>query len=278
MNPIFKYLDYRDYLKDHYRFNKRNHRFFSFRYIARKTGIDASFYTKILNKKKHVSETGIASLIDFLKLDKLESDYFTTLVHFSKAKQGDEKNYYFDKLVSLRRPMAKTLEKDKYDYFSAWWNAVIREELNIISFKGNFDELAASLLPPITLSQARQSIESLEKLNLVRKNAAGVYKPADSFVINDGKTLPSAVRSFQKEMIDLASTAIDKIPKQDRDISTLTVSTTRACIETIQERLAHVRNEIIELVKKEENAEEVYQINFQVFPVTRNSSQKEKKQ
>ncbi len=271
MDAIFNYMDYREYLRDHYQFNKGNHRFFSLRYIARKTGIDASYYIKIVNKKKHIADRAIPVLIEFLKFDKLEALYFQTLVHFNKARQNDQELLYFEKLVSLRKPSAKTIAQDRYGYFSSWWNIALREELGIISFTDDFNDLAGRLQPDVTVSQARRSISLLEKFGMIQKNKNGVYKPADQFIINDGSSSPAEVRSFQKETLNLALIALDRLPKQDRDISTLTVSTTRACFETICERLAALRNEIMELVKKEEKAEEVFQINFQVFPLTRNA-------
>jgi uncharacterized protein (TIGR02147 family) len=68
----------------------------------------------------------------------------------------------------------------------------------------------------------------------------------------------------------LAAEAIERIPKEQRDISTLTLSTSAACLEAIRERLSEVRQEIMEMVKMDGNAEEVYQLNFQVFPLTHN--------
>jgi uncharacterized protein (TIGR02147 family) len=271
MNDILSYLDYRDYLRDHYTTNKKNHPFFSFRYIAIKTGIDASFYIKILNKKKHISESTISDLIEFLKLNRTESDYFTTLVHFNKAKQRDQEQFYFEKLVSLRDTPVKTIGKDSYGSFSSWRNIACREELNVITFSGDYNDLASKFIPPVTAIQARKSISLLEKLGMIRKNNHGVYKASEPFIASDGMTQPQDVRSFQKETLNLAIDALDRIPKQERDITTLTVSTTRACFETIRERLAAIRNEIIELVKKETRAEEVYQINFQIFPLTQNA-------
>lgn len=276
MDGIFKYMDYRDYLRDHYQFNKGNHRFFSLRYIAHKTGIDASYYIKIVNKKKHIADRAIAVLIDFLKLDNRESEFFTTLVRFNKAKQRDQELMYFEKLITLRESPAKTIENDRYDYFSSWLNIALREELNIISFTNDFSDLASRLQPAVSVTQTRQSIALLEKLGIIKKNKSGMYKPADPFIVTDGATRPADVRSFQKEMLTLAAAALDRTAKADRDISTLTVSTTRAGFEAICQRLAEIRNEIMEIVKKESGAEEVYQINLQVFPLTRNG-EKEKR-
>jgi len=276
MDDIFKYNDYRDYLRDHYRLNKGNHRFFSLRYIARKTGIDASYYIKILNKKKHISDKTIPVLVDFLKLDKLEIDYFTILIHYNKAKQHDQELFYFEKLISLRKPSNKIVEKDHYGYFSSWWNVALREELNVIAFSGDFHDLADRFQPDVTVSQIRRAIGLLDKLGMIQEDSSGIYDPAESFVMTDGVTNPEQVRSFQKETLNLALKALDNTPKQDRDISTLTVSTTRACFEMICKRLDEIRNEIIELVKKEPKAEEVYQFNFQAFPLTRNAEKEEK--
>jgi uncharacterized protein (TIGR02147 family) len=276
MDGIFAYADYRDFLRDHYQTNKESHRFFSLRYIARKTGIDASYYIKILKKKKHLSDRAIAVLIDFLKLEKRQAEFFTTLVHFNKARGREEELLYFERLVSLREPAAKTIDGERYEYFSSWLNVALREELNILSFDGNVGDLASRFQPAVGASHARRSIALLEKLGIIRKRQSGGYELVDPFIVNDGAARPSEIRSFQKEMIALGSGALDRLAKQDRDISTLTVSTSRECFETICERLAEIRNEIMELVRKEPKAEEVYQINFQVFPLTRNAERDKK--
>jgi uncharacterized protein (TIGR02147 family) len=276
MNTIFDYLEYRDYLRDHYNFNKNNHRFFSFRYISGKTGLDASFYVKVLNKQKHIADKAIPTLITFLHLGKREGDYFTYLVHFNKAKQHDQEMIFFEKLLALRKPSATVLDKEMYEYFSSWWNIVLREEINILPYSGKARELGSRLLPAITEAQAKRSVRLLQKLGMIRKDDDGIYRLKSDFVTTDGAVQVIAVRSFQKEMIRLAMESLDRVPREDRDISTLTISTSRECLEVIRERLAEMRREIIELVRREEKTEEVFQLNFQVFPLTQNRSREKK--
>jgi uncharacterized protein (TIGR02147 family) len=276
MNTIFEYLEYRDYLRDHYNANKTRHRFFSFRYISSKTGLDASFYVKVLNKQKHIADKAIPTLITFLQMGKREGDYFTFLVKFNKAKQDDQEMFYFEKLLALRKPSATVLDKEMYEYFSSWWNIVLREEINILPYSGNTAELASRLLPAITEAQAKRSIRFLQKLGMIHKDDDGIYRLKSDFVTTDGAVQVVAVRSFQKEMIRLAMEALDRVPREDRDISTLTISTSRECLELIRDRLAEMRREIIELVRREEKTEEVFQLNFQVFPLTQNKSREKK--
>jgi len=270
MDEIFTYMDYRDYLRDHYQLNKGSHRFFSLRYIAGKTGIDASYYMKILNKKKHISDRSIPVLIEFLKLDQLQAEFFTTLVHFNKAKERQEELMYFEKLVSLRDPPAKPIDREDYKFFSSWLNIAIREELNILPFYGNVGDLASRFQPAVSKMHVRRSITLLKKLGIIQRRKNGRYEPGTPFIITDGSTSPSEVKSFQRETLNLAIGALDSIADRDRDISTITISTTRACFEAICKRLAEIRNEIMELVRKESKSEEVYQINFQAFPLTKN--------
>jgi uncharacterized protein (TIGR02147 family) len=271
MNTVFEYLDYRDYLRDHYHFNKNSHGFFSFRYISGKTGLDASFYVKVLNKQKHIADTAIPTLINFLRFSRREGNYFTNLVKFNKAKQHEQEMFYFGKMLALRKPSATVLSKEMFDYFSSWWNIALRELINIVPSGIDHRELAARLLPPITPVQARKSIALLRKLGMITCDENGVFKLSDDFITTDGMVQNIAVRSFQKEMIRLAGEAIDRVPREDRDISTLTISTSRECLELIREKLSEVRREIMELVRKEEKTEEVFQLNFQIFPLTQNS-------
>jgi uncharacterized protein (TIGR02147 family) len=276
MIDIFEYLEYQDFLRDHYKSSKNNQRFFSFRYIALKTGLDASFYVKVLNKQKHISESAIPALVAFLKLNKRESEYFSALVRFNKAKRPEQERLYFEKLLALRNPVSKTLEKDKYDYFSSWRNVAVWEELKVISFKGDYSDLASRLVPAITPTQAKSAVRLLEKLGMIVREKDGVYRATDEFVSSDGVTRAMAVRAFQKELSLLAAEAIERIPKERRDISTLTLSTSAACLEAIRERLTEVRHEIMEMVKKDGAAEEVYQLNFQIFPLTCNTKSEDR--
>ncbi len=275
MKNIFDYLDYRDYLKDVYRAGKRRYGFYSYRYISQKTGIDASFFVKVIQKQKHIADKAIPVLSKFLNLKKRESDYFTTLVYFNKAKTQEKIKFYFEKMIALRAPHSIVLEKEKYQYFSSWYNIAIRELINILPFSDDYASLGARLLPPISAAKAKASVRLLEQLDLIRKDENGRYKITDNFVSTDGVVRSISVRTFQKEMAQLGKESIERVPKTERDVSTITLSTSKTCLKAIQERLAEVRHEIIQMVEMEKSVEEVYQLNFQIFPLTQNTKQPE---
>jgi len=269
MKSLFEYLEYRDYLKDHYEFNKQRFPFFSYRYVSTKTGLDASFYVKVLQKQLHISEKSIDSLCQFLKFNKKETEYFKTLVRFNRAKQQEKSKRYFESLIELREPKICTLDAAKYEYFNKWFYIAIRELLNCYRFTGDYKELAAKLNPQITATEARKAIELLEKLSLIKKREDGIYELIDQLVSTGESWNAIAVENFQKEAIKLAGEAIARIPKKNRETSTVTVSISWKCFDAMKERLREVRKELLEMARLDENPEAVFQVNFQIFPLTR---------
>ncbi len=266
---IYEYLEYRDFLRDHYEAQKKQRYHYSFRYISLKTGIDASFYAKILEKQKHLSPKNVGILAKFLKLDDKETAYFSVLVQFTKARSREQIQSLFDKLMTLRDPPAATIERNSYEYFKHWYTPAIRELLNFFPFDGDYAKLGASLLPQITARQAREAVGVLERLGVIDRLNSGGFRLTDQFVSTGPQWRDMAIARFQQQMSQLAVESVDSVPHEHRDISTLTVSTSWECLKAIRERLAEVRHEIMGMIKEEENVDEVFQINLQIFPLSR---------
>ena len=80
--------------------------------------------------------------------------------------------------------------------------------------------------------------------------------------------MSAAIRKYQKETIELGGAAIDGISKEERDISTVTLSLSRATFDAVRERIKTMRHELLEIARNDQELEAVYQINFQVFPLS----------
>jgi len=275
-DSVFDYLDYRDYLRDHYDINKVRSPFFSFRYIAVKTGLDPSFYVKVLQKQMHLSLKSLPPLISFLGLNKKEGDYFTLLVRFNRARQKDEMRLYFEKIIEFRELRTSTLDAEKYEYFSKWYYVAIRELLSYYQFTGDYKTLGAKLNPPVSEAKAKKAIELLVKLGLLRQNELGRFEQSERFITTGESWNSLAIGNFQKEMLGLAIDAVDRLPKQERETSTVTISTSWKGFKAMKERLCEIRKELLEMARVEQDPDGVFQINFQIFPLTSSENQEEK--
>lgn len=265
---IFEYLEYRDYLSDLYRVRKQKHGFFSVRYIGMRTRLDPSFVAKVLNKQMHLSEKSLPRVCSFLKFNRKETEYFTTLVKFNRARNNDQIKLYFEKLAKLRGPDSTVIDRNHYRFFSDWYNIAIKELLNVVDFRGDCADIPDLLIPELSEAQARKAVQLLLDLGLVKQGTDGRYELTEKNV-SAGETWQSiAIRALQKKMIELAGDAIDAVPKEKRDVSCLTVSTSRSSFELIRERIKEMRREIVDIINSDPNVDDVYQINFQVFPLS----------
>lgn len=267
MNPIFSYLEYRDYLKDHFEFEKSRKSFYSYRYISSKTGIDASYYVKVLNKQRHIGKTKLSPLTNFLQLQGRELKYFNTLVEFNRTRNSKTTKELFGKLTNIKNSIGERI--DDYSYFSEWYIIPTRELLGIFNFKDNYKELANQFHPPIKESEAKTAIKVLKELEMLECDSDGFLRPIDAILTAGSQWRSIAVKKFQKKMITNAEKAIDIFPKDERDISSVTISTSKKSMKLISERISQMRQEILEMITSEDEVDGVYQINLQVFPLTK---------
>lgn len=270
MIDIHDYLDYRSYLKDHFEAQRKRFKYFTYRYIAGKTGLDASFYVKVLQKQLHLSNKSIPMMAGFLNLDKRRAQFFALLVKFNKAKLPEESKLYFEKLIRMKGPYSTTIEPGQYEFFQKWYHAAIKESLSILRLKDGFAELGRMLIPPVPEASVRRAVGLLESLGLARKDPEGTYVLVDkNITTGDGwKTMaPIAIRNFQKEFLQRAHDALDITPKEDRDISTLTFSISRKMVPAMRERIAEMRRELTLMANEDQDADCVYHLNVQLFPL-----------
>lgn len=271
MPDIFSYLDYRKFLHDLYADRKSKARYFSYRYLAQKTGLKSvGFFTWVLQGKRNLSPRLVLKFAEAFKLNKQETGYFELLVSFNQARSHEEKKHYFDKIASQKRSSAKLVDADQYEFYAKWYYSALREAIGVLPFKDDFARLGKSLVPPISASEAKRSVDLLEKLGLVEKDAEGRYHRMDSTLTTGESWKSVAIAHFQLQALDLARQAVDRFTKAERDMSTLTLSCSAETFAQIREKLKGWRQELAELVKNDPRPEAVYQLNFQAFPLSRN--------
>jgi uncharacterized protein (TIGR02147 family) len=77
-----------------------------------------------------------------------------------------------------------------------------------------------------------------------------------------------AVRKFQAETLRLAGDLHDRIPREHRDISTVTMGISSETYKKLKEEVRAFRKRCIRIADADENVDRVYQLNVQFFPVS----------
>lgn len=269
MANIFEYIDYRRYLRDAYEERRKENPKFSYRFIAGKVGFSSpGFFANVLSGKKDISLKLVLKFAELFKLGRKEKEYFETLVLFNKATGASEKKEYLERLVALRGGKVKKVEAHQWEYFEKWHHAVVRELIALKPFRGDFKALAAMVNPPLTVPEARKSIELLERLELIRKGADGSYERTDAAISAGDAISKALIGAFQVQAMDLAKLAMDNMPSGTRSFSTLTLSVSGPTYLAMVEELRAFRRRLLEMAQASEAVDRVYQMNFHVFPLT----------
>ena len=268
MIDLFNYTDYCAFLRDFYLEQRNRFSFFSYRFFGQKIGLDAGNLVKIMQGKRHLSAACVQRFVEYAKFSNREAKYFETMVQFKKAKRVKDNKVLFEKLMAIQRIDPQRLEPMQYEFYREWYHTVILALLHITPFKGDYKVLADSTNPQISVKQAKESCELLLRLNLIRKEKDGTLIPTSNTITTGEHWKSFAIRSFQGQCIKLAEEAFDRHSPDERDISTVTIAVSRDDIDEIRRITSEYRRSVLQIASSSDNADQVYQLNIQLFPLS----------
>jgi uncharacterized protein (TIGR02147 family) len=268
---IFEYLDYRAFLKDMYVYRKSRERIFSYRYFSGKAGFASPNFLKlVIDGQRNLSHTSMLKIARGFELKGNERDFFEHLVFMNQAGEHEERNHYYQKMMSVNGHKAiHKIARDSYAYFSKWYYPVIREIIRFRMEGLTAEKIASLLRPRISVAEARTAIKLLLRLNLIRKNAGGMWEQTDQDITTGPEVRSLVVANFHREMLKLADAAIDDVPANERDISGLTLSLSRERFPELKARIVAFRKELLELTGRDQSPDQVVQVNIQLFPLSK---------
>jgi uncharacterized protein (TIGR02147 family) len=269
---IYNYLDYRQYLKDALEEKRAADPKLSNRKVAQQAGIDPGTFTRVFSGERNISLNIILKIASVLGLGKRETNHLINLVSFNQAKKESEKRARLADLV-LRKKV-KTIAKPQYDSLQQWYYLVIRELLNFHPFKGDYGELAARLEPSIQPKEAKKAVETLLQTGLIKKRKDGACSLTDKFITAGEEWQSLALQEMRAGAIRLALEALENQSKEERDISSLTLSLSEKGFDKLKGKLKEFRTAMMEIAREDQDVNRVFQVNLQAFPVTKKPKRK----
>ncbi len=274
MKTVFEYMDYRLYLKEFLAEKQAANPKYSQRLACMKIGLKSPGHlSQILGRRANISLTLAERLVGFFAFKPKEAEYFRQLVVFCQSKTHAEKAASYEKLLKLQQPKIKVLLAEQYEFYDKWYYTAVREVLSIHRFKDDFRALAKAVLPSITPQEAERAIVLLEKLGLIARNRKGVYQATGAAISSGYDNQSVALNNFVVHSMDLAKQALDDIPSRDRNLSWTTFSVSRPVFLQIEEELRAFRRRIQALAIGDPDPDRVYQVNFQLFPISHTAKQ-----
>jgi uncharacterized protein (TIGR02147 family) len=272
--PITSFLDFREYLKAFVDAARANGEPVTNRSFAEALNIkSSSWLTNVLYGAKGITTETAHAISDYLGHNAWERKYFEILMNFNQAKTVEKRNSHF---IALKQHILHkgynflhVLEQDQYEFYLKWYYTVVRSLLGMYPMKDEYNRIGRMTSPSITAAQAKKSVKLLAKLGLIKKNNKGYYELTGTAITTGPNVKSLAVANFQRETMRLGIEAIDRYPQSVRDISTMSVGISEEGYKQISAILADCRKAIADIANIDKNADCVYQINFQAFPLSK---------
>ena len=267
---VFLFRDYREFLKAVYDHGKENEYGFSLRAFSKRAGLRSSNYLKLVTDGDRNLPPELASrFAAACGLGGQASDYFCELVTFNQAKGTEERARAHARLQRFTRHReVHRLDKAQDAYHSQWYIPVIRELVVRKDFRDDPQWIGRMLTPNVTPTDVRQALDVLVELQLVERDSDGQLRQTEPLVQTAEGPLPHHVARFHRVMMERAAEAIDQIPREEREIASLTLCLSQSQHREIKARLERFREQLLQEFQSGDDARRVVQVNFQMFPVS----------
>lgn len=277
------FSDHCAYLRAMIAYLKRTQKQFSYRYFSRIAGYASPNFLKLVAEgQRQLSLDSIQRFADALGLDERERDQFEALVRLGQATNDAERNRFYGKLrrTADASPPALRLERAQYEVYSLWYAIPVRDLIAEPDFREDPDWIARRVHPRIKAGEAQRALALLEQTGLVARDAMGRLVRGQAKIATAPKVRSLAVRNYHRAMLAHAAQALDGLPLESRDITSLTVAMSRGQYEAVCARVAAFREELLDFIEDAPQASppdpndpvpierEIFALGFQIVPVT----------
>lgn len=271
---IYDYLDFRVFLADMTKELKQRGGF-DLRSFAKKAGLKSPGFLKmVIDGKRHVVESTARGFCEALNVIGREQEYFVLLVMYAQEQDPDVKFDLFEKIMSLRpRSLSYQMQKRQSRYFSRPYYVCIREMVALHDFREDPQWIAKRCFPKIRPSQAEEAIKTLLELGLLRRDENGKLLQTEDFIqTQDSIKAGIEAYHYHESVLDKARHALGLLPQDERNYYALTLPLPKSLYNEFIQDFYDFRDRMVQklnCLSKEVSLEEVFQINFQFFPLTR---------
>lgn len=247
------------HLKNELILRRRRNPGYSLRAFAKNLGVSSSFLSKVMSGKKSVSEATFLKMANRLELEL------------------DTIERYRAKLPGFKPPRLSfdSIENDAFQTISDWEHFAILEALTLDGAEPTVQWLASVL--EISNERARHAVERLCRLGYLRVKASGkISGTGVNLTTANHPTPSSACREHERQILERATLALDKIPTRFRDQTSMTLAIPSSRLGEARDAIDRFRQEMASILQRRGKRDSVYHLSISLYPVTKLKNLKNK--
>ncbi|MEK6577933.1 MAG: TIGR02147 family protein [Bdellovibrionota bacterium] len=267
---IFKYHDYREFLKDWLAYKKASQSGFSLRYLAGKSGLGAGYLSMVNNRTRNLSSKALTKLIPPLGLEPRERPFFELLVKLGDADSQEERLSALDRMKKFSTYRKNnSSESEVFQYLTHWYYVAIREMTALPEFKTNPSWIASQLNCKVSIPEIEKALKFLIENKYIEVLSNGKAHPPEKSLDYMGGIYKIALTQMHQEMLSLAGKSIESTPSAERAILGHTFAVEDGDFDQAREILNEAFEKVRKLSKGKSSGKSVYHMELALFPLTR---------
>ncbi len=265
-------------MKAHFEDMRETHPHWSLGAWARKLGLKATAsLSMVLNGQRLPGPKMTRSLVRYFGFsDQKRERYFLNLIHLHKAKKDPAMKLMLLQQLERENPGGKftVLSAEQFAAIAQWHHYAVREMTQLSDFSSNPEWIQKKLLFPVTLSEIRRAIQRLIDLKVLKTDSRGRLKTEGGTLDTSSDIASEAIRRFHEQMIENSKACIRAVGVEERELGGVTFSIRKEAVPVAKEKIRKFVQEMLDLLESPKNAEAVYQLNVQFFPLTKPKKEK----
>jgi uncharacterized protein (TIGR02147 family) len=267
---VFRFHDYRAFLRAFYALNKADEYGFSLRAFSKRAQLRSSNYLKlVMDGDRNLTHEMAERFAQACSLRDQAAEYFCALVAFNQARQASDRDRAYAKLSRFKRYHAvHRLERAQQAYHAHWYMPALRELVVRRDFREDPEWLARQLMPAITPRQVERAVQVLLELDLLTRDPARRLMQVGALVQTPEHPLGHHVQRYHRAMMERAAEAMHTVPHQQRQIESITLCLSQARMRDLKARIESFCGEVLQEYQADADSRRVVQLNIQMFPLT----------
>ena len=263
---VFKYRDFRDFLKDYLNFKASEKSSYTARSFSTRTFNHPGLLWEILKGRRKLSVDNEAKLLATLKLPPNESEYLETLIRFNQL-PDESQSFYKEKLDRLQSVHAQKLSETQKKYWFNWRYAILFNLIGFVHHQKAASKLVQNYLPGWDVKGVEKMLKDLVEMGLIRKTANGYIK-AEKHIQAGGEYDEAAARSFSGQFMQQASNYLEEKGFDLACFATQVFAVDKDGYERLHQLIGEFAEKIKKWADTVESGERVFTLNVQLFPNT----------
>lgn len=265
---VYRYHDYRAFLKDWFAYLKESQPGFSLRRLSASAKLASGYLPMVLAGSHELSLKALAKLLPCLQLARPEQNYFENLVKLCTC---DTPEARIDALARMEKyagyKKSNPNESHFFEYMSHWVCIAIREMATLPDFELDSAWIQKRLKPHVSVAEIEEALSFLIQRNYICLKPDGKAVSPEGHLQCVGGVYRTVLAHYHKEMMALAAQSIETTSAKQRNLFGHTFSIDSKLFDDAKRILDDAVAKLRALSDRGA-ADSIYHVELALFPLT----------